>query len=712
MKITLFFNVTVFCCVLCDLDPKEFPNSFQALEQEYCMSTYRCGGNVTLPDNCRCDTDCVVYGDCCPGDVNEKPEKAKVIPKFTCEYREDIDPENFIYIVNSCPRGADTELKNKCENVSGSDVFERIPVSGQKSGFLYKNMYCALCNVDNYVIWNPGILCKWKYTLPEKLKVSLLLNDTNCRVTYSPPKGNLTQRTCFPITTAESCQNEILMTSCKFGNYAPVFGLNIAYRNTDCARCQNFPELNLTCNFKSSQLIPSKTKRKIYNFSYRVLFDLNSKQELSETRFRSSVQNESTSPLSSICDRNHLLDPFTDQCYKIVCKPPFIYQNGKCLLKEGFTNDPNITSCISRLFRQNEFKKVNSSSIFVFSLSRTITNFTLEKNETVAYVCINESKIDDPLINTRLTTDFSKEESLLSFIGGILSITCLFVCLIVYFCSSKLHNVPGKNLMCLMASLLVAQLLFLLAPFIFEIKNQSLCEALSIFTHFSFLAAFFWMNVMSFDIFFTFSKGFINLGERGSTSKRFRFYSIYAWLGTFIVVGTATLVNYTSDSSLRPAYGRGFCWISNSRGLLVFFLVPIAILLLSNIIFFIVSAKSIHTSSKKTSRVLQKKDACKLFIYIKLSVVMGLTWCFGFLASVTNHVVTWYLFIFFNTLQGFFIAVFFVCTKKVFRIVRDGATSFYSNTRSFTLTKSMNSKSESEEYRNHVLRKYKATEPI
>jgi hypothetical protein len=327
-------------------------------------------------------------------------------------------------------------------------------------------------------------------------------------------------------------------------------------------------------------------------------------------------------------------------------------------------------------------------------------DFTLSKNESDVYVCIKGSEIETQIIYTKLAVYFSKEESLMSFVGGISSLACLLICLSVYICCPKLHNVPGKNLMCLMGSLFVAQLLHLIAPFIFEMKNQSLCNSLSIITHFAFLAAFFWMNVMSFDIFFTFSTGFTCSGERGSSSKRVRYYWLYAWLGAVAIVGSAVLVEYATDSSFKPGYGNGVCWISNSTGLLVFFMIPIAILLFSNFVFFIVSAISIHTSSKKTSRILKRKNTCKLFIYIKLSVVMGLTWCFGFSAAVSNSPAMWYVFIFFNTLQGFFIAIFFVCTKKVLKIVRDGTSSFYPNTKSFTVRKSLTSKLESEETKN------------
>ena len=702
MKADTLVSVLLCClpCVTCMVSWDRFPTSFQTAGQEYCLETYQCEGESSTPENCRCDSDCPVYGDCCPEAATTNQTKERdVRPNISCDYRPDIDSENFVYTIKSCPQEADSNLKNKCENQNGTDVVDKIPASGQNSGFLYRNMYCAQCNLENYIMWNPGIECKWRFSFPDNFSVSSLLNDDFCHVTFSPPMKNLTQRTCFPITNVTECSNQTLMTSCKNGPYAPVFGEKIVFRNTDCARCQNFPESNLTCSMKSSRLIPFITKRKVYNYSYRVLFDLTLHTKVSESRYRSSLVSDSSDPLPSLCDKDHLLDPFTDQCHEIVCIPPFVYENGKCLPRARITIDPNITSlpCTSRLFRQSEFKIINSSTIILLFLNRTTREFTLRDNETVAYVCINELQTDDSILYTKLTANFSSEEGLLSFVGGLLSITCLFVCLCVYLCSPKLHNVPGKNLMCLMASLFFAQLLFLVAPIIYEMKQQRLCEILSIFTHFAFLAAFFWMNVMSFDIFFTFSKGFINSGDRRSSSRRFRFYSLYAWSAALVIVGAACLTDYASDFTYRPLYGVRFCWISNGKGLLLFFLVPIAILLISNIAFFVKSARSIHTSSKKTSRVLRRKDTCKLFIYIKLSIVMGLTWCFGFAATVTNIDVMWYLFISFNTLQGFFIAVFFVCTKKVFRIVRDGATSIYSSTRSFNLTKSASSRSDVEE---------------
>ncbi|KAJ8319280.1 hypothetical protein KUTeg_004371 [Tegillarca granosa] len=49
---------------------------------------------------------------------------------------------------------------------------------------------------------------------------------------------------------------------------------------------------------------------------------------------------------------------------------------------------------------------------------------------------------------------------------------------------------------------------------------------------------------------------------------------------------------------------------------------------------------------------------------------MGLTWICGFVATFSNVMVLWYIFIIFNSLQGVFIFIAFVCNKKVYYLIR------------------------------------------
>ena len=66
----------------------------------------------------------------------------------------------------------------------------------------------------------------------------------------------------------------------------------------------------------------------------------------------------------------------------------------------------------------------------------------------------------------------------------------------------------------------------------------------------------------------------------------------------------------------------------------------------------------------------KQKSRCKskihFLLYVKLSILMGLGWLFGVLASILKSPFLWYPFIIVNSLQGTFIFVFFDMKWKVY----------------------------------------------
>jgi len=58
-------------------------------------------------------------------------------------------------------------------------------------------------------------------------------------------------------------------------------------------------------------------------------------------------------------------------------------------------------------------------------------------------------------------------------------------------------------------------------------------------------------------------------------------------------------------------------------------------------------------------------------IYVKLSVVMGLSWLVGFVAAATDWTALWYLFIVVNSLLGALLCAAFVVTRQVKRLLAD-----------------------------------------
>ena len=229
--------------------------------------------------------------------------------------------------------------------------------------------------------------------------------------------------------------------------------------------------------------------------------------------------------------------------------------------------------------------RLNSS--FVYYSNKTYYDVVFDNN--VAHVCFKVQRSEE------FSYKNDPIERLLSFICGIVSVVCLCITTIVYMLP-KLQNQTGRFLLCLSISLCLAQLLFFVARKA-EIDSV-LCKTLGIFVHFFFLASFLWMNVMSYDVFKTFSASFSNVKNN---RNHFAFYSLYVWLSSLIIISVCILLDEMTSWSYRPKYGVNACWISNSKGLLAFLLIPLAVIILLNSVFFALSVRSICVTKRKSS---------------------------------------------------------------------------------------------------------------
>jgi hypothetical protein len=145
---------------------------------------------------------------------------------------------------------------------------------------------------------------------------------------------------------------------------------------------------------------------------------------------------------------------------------------------------------------------------------------------------------------------------------GYLTVFCLSVSVLslilhvgIYCALPKLSNLPRKNLLSLSSGLLLAQFLFLVGVNPVVEVPMEVCIGIAVVVYYCFLAAFFWMNVMSVDIWRTFSRSTI----RGSESLRmYRMYAVYAW-GTAAVLALAAVTVDLSieDGAVKPSFGTG-----------------------------------------------------------------------------------------------------------------------------------------------------------
>ncbi|CAF0829549.1 unnamed protein product [Brachionus calyciflorus] len=298
-----------------------------------------------------------------------------------------------------------------------------------------------------------------------------------------------------------------------------------------------------------------------------------------------------------------------------------------------------------------------------------------------------------------------KISSWFSMIANITSLICMILTLITYTLFKELRNIPGCNIINLTLALSFAQGSFFMGSFFSNI--DMVCFLIAIFTHYGFLASFFWMNVIAFDLYRNFKSAHVLLLSQ-RVCDRLPFYAVYAWLCPLSIVLLGLVIDFTVREPsfqvpFRPCYARYLsgcdivsnkwpvktqceadnivtrsCWIQNGRANLVFFGIPIGLIILANGVYLFLTIYNIRIQKRKLlQNKLRRVSRFKLpgdeeiRFYIQMACIMGFTWISGFLLATNtdnNNVlekILLFLFILSNGFTGVFIFVVFICRKNV-----------------------------------------------
>ncbi|XP_051159125.1 probable G-protein coupled receptor Mth-like 1 [Leptopilina boulardi] len=198
-----------------------------------------------------------------------------------------------------------------------------------------------------------------------------------------------------------------------------------------------------------------------------------------------------------------------------------------------------------------------------------------------------------------------------------------------------------------------------------------LCKAFAIMAHFSFLAAFFWLNTMCFNIWWTFRDLRPASLEKGQETLRLRVYAVYAWGGPLLVAGLAAVLDHLPEDPastfLRPRFGDNKCWFYGDMEILAYFFGPVGVLLAINLLFFVATARELTCGLWKGEFVKSTTERAALGrVCMKLVVVMGVTWILdvvSWAAGGPNYV--WYVPDVINAFQGVFIFIVVGCQPQV-----------------------------------------------
>uniref|UniRef100_A0A8D2FTP4 Adhesion G protein-coupled receptor G2 n=1 Tax=Theropithecus gelada TaxID=9565 RepID=A0A8D2FTP4_THEGE len=254
----------------------------------------------------------------------------------------------------------------------------------------------------------------------------------------------------------------------------------------------------------------------------------------------------------------------------------------------------------------------------------------------------------------------------ITYIGCGLSSIFLSVTLVTYVAFEKIRrDYPSKILIQLCAALLLLNLVFLLDSWIALYKMQGVCISVAVFLHYFLLVSFTWMGLEAFHMYLALVKVF-NTYIRKYILK----FCIVGWGVPAVVV--TIILTISPDNYGLGSYGKfpngspdDFCWINNNAVFYITVVGYFCVIFLLNVSMFIVVLVQLCRIKKKKQLGAQRKTSIQdLRSIAGLTFLLGITWGFAFFAWGPVNVTFMYLFAIFNTLQGFFIFIFYCVAKE------------------------------------------------
>ncbi|KAF5288085.1 hypothetical protein FQR65_LT12135 [Abscondita terminalis] len=276
----------------------------------------------------------------------------------------------------------------------------------------------------------------------------------------------------------------------------------------------------------------------------------------------------------------------------------------------------------------------------------------------------------------------------INVIGMIISMPFLLLTFLVYAVLPD-RNLHGKCLMCYVSTLFGAYALLIFIQLYPNGIEPKACKALGIVCLFFFMVSFFWMSVMSIDIFLAFSgrRGFSG-SRKQAEMKRFLLYNLYAWGMPLILVIIVTSLSVAPDINVNawynPGIGNGQCWFADGYPTLLYFYLPISLIIITNITLFGTTACKIKRVQQDTAMLRKdeskkhsyENDKQRFNLYVKLLLAMGVNWSMEIISWLVDWRIgdippaVWYLTDFCNALYGVFIFFIFVFKPNIWKLLK------------------------------------------
>ncbi|XP_021920009.1 G-protein coupled receptor Mth2-like isoform X2 [Zootermopsis nevadensis] len=238
----------------------------------------------------------------------------------------------------------------------------------------------------------------------------------------------------------------------------------------------------------------------------------------------------------------------------------------------------------------------------------------------------------------------------------------LLVTLLVYMLVPELRDLQGKCLMCSMFSLCLAYISLAVLQLQSHNLSNTMCVSQAFFTYFWMLSAFFWLNVVSFNVWRTVIFHHFPLSD----GQLLISFCVFAIGGPFLFLVVALATHHTPSANIiKPNFGVSSCWFDGQTEEWAYMYGPMAVLLFLNTLYFIWTAWRLWKDCRDQSAPRLRCLRFKCLLYLKLFIVMGIPWIFELISVIVDKSTGfWLVMDILNCLQGLIIFLILVVFRK------------------------------------------------
>ncbi|XP_029168407.1 LOW QUALITY PROTEIN: G-protein coupled receptor Mth2-like [Nylanderia fulva] len=252
----------------------------------------------------------------------------------------------------------------------------------------------------------------------------------------------------------------------------------------------------------------------------------------------------------------------------------------------------------------------------------------------------------------------------------IVSILLLGSVFLVYSILPELRNVHGFMLRNYSGALIVAYSIYIVIIIATADIPYSVCVTIAFLNYFCYMASFFWLSIMSFDMWCTFRKLCSLQRNVRQRKRKLIYYTIFAWGCSFMLAIFCVSMDFLSKYvNVPPIWTDTF---------VLYFYGPKSVCIISSVCLSISTAQKIKRYKKDTivrltdsesKRYNDNKKRFNLYLklFIMLFVAMGINWSVRTLSLLVGDI---YIYVEFtihlvDIVQNLCTFIVFICKKKI-----------------------------------------------